>query len=159
QYKLGGYNIVLEVCSGSVHGVDDAAYDIIADFEEKPRAALLDSLEQGYAAKGVTRPELEECYDQVRSLKEQGRLFAPDVVESQAGTRNARSGGAITGLCLHVAHTCTLNCAYCFASHGKDRGEGALTSMNVGRRAMRFLIEHSGTRKNLEVDFFGGEPL
>ena len=159
QYKLGGYNIVLDVCSGSVHVVDDAAYDIIADFEQKPRAALLDSLEQGYAAKGVTRQELEECYDQVLSLKEQGKLFAPDVFESQAGTLKARSGGVIKALCLHVAHTCNLNCAYCFASQGKYHGERAIMSLDVGKRALDFLIEHSGTRKNLEVDFFGGEPL
>ena len=159
QYKLGGYNIVLDVCSGSVHVVDDAAYDIIADFEQKPRAALLDSLEQGYAAKGVTRQELEECYDQVLSLKEQGKLFAPDVFESQAGTLKARSGGVIKALCLHVAHTCNLNCAYCFASQGKYHGERAIMSLEVGKRALDFLIEHSGTRKNLEVDFFGGEPL
>ena len=95
QYKLGGYNIVLDVCSGSVHVVDDAAYDIIADFEENPRAALIDSLEQGYAAKGVTRQELEECYDQVLSLKEQGKLFAPDVFESRpAPSRRAAAASS-----------------------------------------------------------------
>ena len=159
SYKMGGYNIVLDVCSGSVHVVDDAAYDIIHAFETQPRGALLDSLEDGYAAKGVTRQELETCYDQILDLKNQGKLFAPDVFAAEAGTLKARSGGVIKALCLHVAHTCNLNCAYCFASQGKYHGERAIMSLEVGKRALDFLVEHSGSRKNLEVDFFGGEPL
>ena len=159
QYQFGGYNIVLDVCSGSVHVVDEAAYQIIAGFETKERGALLTALEPEFAEKGVTRAELEECYYQVLALKNQGKLFAPDVFEKDAGTLKAKSGGVIKALCLHVAHTCNLNCAYCFASQGKYHGDRAIMSLEVGKRALDFLVEHSGTRKNLEVDFFGGEPL
>ena len=159
QYQFGGYNIVLDVCSGSVHVVDEAAYQIIAGFETRERDALLTALEPEFAQKGVTRADLEECYDQVQALKDQGRLFAPDVFEKDAGTLKARSGGIIKALCLHVAHTCNLNCAYCFASQGKYHGDRAIMSLEVGKRALDFLVEHSGSRRNLEVDFFGGEPL
>ena len=103
--------------------------------------------------------ELSECYDQVAALRDAGKLFAPDTFEAMAGTLKARSSGVVKALCLHVAHTCNLNCAYCFASQGKYHGERAVMSGDVGRRALDFLIEHSGTRHNLEVDFFGGEPL
>ena len=159
QYQFGGYNIVLDVCSGSVHVVDEAAYQIIAGFETTGRDALLAALEPEFAEKGVTRADLEECYDQVLALKDQGKLFAPDVFEKDAGTLKAKSGGVIKALCLHVAHTCNLNCAYCFASQGKYHGDRAIMSLEVGKRALDFLVEHSGTRRNLEVDFFGGEPL
>ena len=159
QYQFGGYNIVLDVCSGSVHVVDEAAYQIIAGFKTQERSALLTALEPEFAQKGVTRADLEECYDQVLALKDQGKLFAPDVFEKDAGTLKAKSGGVIKALCLHVAHTCNLNCAYCFASQGKYHGDRAIMSLEVGKRALDFLVEHSGTRKNLEVDFFGGEPL
>ena len=160
QYKLGGYNIVLDVCSGSVHVVDEVAYDIIGMFETASRETILDAMSDKYGQReDITPADLEECYDQVLSLKEQGKLFAPDTFEPIAGQLKEKTAGVVKALCLHIAHTCNLNCSYCFASQGKYHGERAIMSYEVGKRALDYLVEHSGTRRNLEVDFFGGEPL
>ena len=160
QYQLGGYNIVLDVCSGSVHAVDPIAYRIIEQFEQKDKEALLSLMNAAYQADPtVTAADIEECYDQVAALKKVGKLFTPDTFSPIAGELKARTSGVVKALCLHVSHTCNLNCSYCFASQGKYRGERALMSFETGKRALDFLIEHSGTRRNLEVDFFGGEPL
>ena len=157
QYKLGGYNIVLDVCSGGVHVVDEVAYDIIAMFETHSREEVLRAMGSKYPS--LTEAELEECYGQVESLKNAGKLFASDTFAPMAGQLKQKTAGVVKALCLHVAHTCNLNCSYCFASQGKYHGERAMMSFEVGKRALDFLIENSGTRKNLEVDFFGGEPL
>ena len=160
QYKLGNLCVVLDVCSGSVHAVDEVAYDMIAGFETQERETLVDALAEKYRDReDVTRSELEECYDQLLALKGAGKLFTEDTFAPMAGELKARTSGVIKALCLHVAHTCNLNCSYCFASQGKYHGERALMSFEVGRRALDFLVENSGTRRNLEVDFFGGEPL
>ncbi len=159
-YKLGGYNIVLDVNSGSVHVVDDPAYDMIESFDAVERDALIDSLAEKYKDReDVDKAELNECYEQILELKKSGKLFSPDTFAPLAGELKQRSSGIVKALCLHMAHTCNLNCSYCFASQGKYHGERALMSLDVGKRALDFLIEHSGTRHNLEVDFFGGEPL
>ncbi len=157
QYKLNGYNIVLDVCSGSVHAVDDIAYDIIALYEGASREEVLARAAERHP--DVPAQELAECYDQVTALKDTGKLFAPDTFADMAGELKRRTGGVVKALCLHVAHTCNLNCAYCFASQGKYHGDRAVMSFEVGRRALDFLVENSGSRRNLEVDFFGGEPL
>ena len=157
QYKLGGYNIVLDVCSGAVHVVDEVAYDIIAMFEENTRETVLGAMQGKYPQ--VTQAELEECYAQVAGLQESGKLFSPDTFETVAGTLKEKTAGVVKALCLHIAHTCNLNCSYCFASQGKYHGDRAIMSYEVGKQALDFLMEHSGTRRNLEVDFFGGEPL
>ena len=160
QYKLGGLNIVLDICSGSVHVVDEVAYDIIADFESKDRDTLLSDMKKKYVGRdGITDADVEECYGQVVALKESGKLFTPDTFSPMAGELKQKTGGVVKALCLHVAHTCNLNCSYCFASQGKYHGERAVMSFEVGKRALDFLVEHSGRRRNLEVDFFGGEPL
>ena len=160
QYKLGNYNIVLDVCSGSVHAVDEVAYDIIAMFENKSREEILTAMEEKYAGrKDISKEDIAECYAQVVGLKEAGKLFAPDTFEPMAGKLKEKTSGVVKALCLHVAHTCNLNCEYCFASQGKYHGERALMSFEVGKRALDFLIENSGTRRNLEVDFFGEELL
>ena len=160
QYKLGGYNIVLDVCSGAVHAVDDIAYDIISMYEEESREAVLAAMNEKYGAtEGVSAADIAECYDQVTSLKNSGKLFTPDNFEAMAGHLKAKTSGVVKALCLHIAHTCNLNCEYCFASQGKYHGERAVMSFEVGKRALDFLIENSGSRRNLEVDFFGGEPL
>ena len=160
QYKLGGYNIVLDVCSGSVHVVDEVAYDIIGMFEGHDRDTILQAMAQKYAGReDITAADLGECYDQVVGLKDAGKLFAPDTFEAMAGRLKEKTAGVVKALCLHVAHTCNLNCAYCFASQGKYHGDRAVMSFEVGKRALDFLIENSGSRRNLEVDFFGGEPL
>ena len=160
QYKLGGYNIVLDVCSGSVHVVDEVAYEIIALFEEKSREDILLAMEEKFAARSdISKEDIAECYAQVQSLKDAGKLFAPDTFEPMAGALKQKTAGVVKALCLHVAHTCNLNCSYCFASQGKYHGDRAVMSYEVGKQALDFLIANSGTRRNLEVDFFGGEPL
>ena len=160
QYKLNGYNIVLDTCSGAVHVVDDVAYDVIEMYQSRSREEIIKELLTKYAdTEGVTEEDLSDCYDDVTELKENGQLFTPDNYEDLAGVFKERSGDVVKALCLHVAHTCNLNCSYCFASQGKYHGDRALMSFETGKRALDFLIENSGTRTNLEVDFFGGEPL
>ncbi|MBQ7356242.1 MAG: thioether cross-link-forming SCIFF peptide maturase [Clostridia bacterium] len=160
QYKLLGYNIVLDVCSGSVHIVDDVAYDIIALFEEKEKDEIIAEMRKKYEGKdGITSEDIDECYAQVVELRDAGKLFSPDTFEPMAGTLKEKTRGVVKALCLHIAHTCNLNCSYCFASQGKYHGERAVMDLETGKRALDFLIENSGTRRNLEVDFFGGEPL
>ena len=157
QYKLAGYNIVLDVCSGSVHVVDDAAYEIIGCYEGRSRQEVLALVQPRFPQ--LSREELDECYDQVAQLEQAGKLFTPDTFAPMAGELKQKTAGVVKALCLHVAHTCNLNCSYCFASQGKYHGERAVMSFEVGKRALDFLVENSGSRKNLEVDFFGGEPL
>ena len=160
QYKLGKFNIVLDVCSGSVHAVDEIAYDIIGMYEERSREEIVAEMIKKYGHReDVTADDIAECYDQVTSLKESGKLFSADTFEPMAGTLKQKTAGVVKALCLHIAHTCNLNCSYCFASQGKYHGDRAVMSYEVGKRALDFLIENSGTRRNLEVDFFGGEPL
>src|SRR5699024_5113025 len=160
QYKLNGYNIVLDVYSGSVHAVDDVAYDAIALLDAgNSRPATAAALAERYADHPeVTPADIEDCLADIDELKAAGQLFAPDVCEPYAFDFKNRST-VVKALCLHVAHTCNLNCSYCFAAQGKFHGEAGLMSFETGKRALDFLIEHSGTRRNLEVDFFGGEPL
>ena len=160
QFKLNGYNIVLDTCSGAVHVVDDVAYDIIAEYESRSRDDIVRHMLEKYSDRAdVTEEDVNACIDDITALKEDGQLFTPDTFEDMAGTFKERSGNVIKALCLHVAHTCNLNCSYCFASQGKYHGERALMSFEVGKRAIDFRIENSGERRNLEVDFFGGEPL
>jgi uncharacterized protein len=160
QYKLGGYNIVLDICSGSVHVVDDIAYDIIEAFEGDTRDNIIKTVFEKYKdVEDVTLEDVEECYSQIEELRDAGKLFVPDTFEPMAGKLKEKTSGVVKALCIHIAHTCNLNCSYCFASQGKYHGERAMMSYEVGKRALDFLIENSGTRHNLEVDFFGGEPL
>ena len=160
QYQLGGYNIVLDVCSGSVHTVDPLAYDMIAVYEDQPREEVLAAMQKKYADDPEITPEdIAECYDDITALKDAGKLFAPDTFEPMAGRLKEKTAGVVKALCLHIAHTCNLNCSYCFASQGKYHGERAVMSYEVGKQALDFLVANSGTRRNLEVDFFGGEPL
>ena len=160
QYKLFGYNIVLDVASGALHVVDDATYDIIAMFAEKTEDEIVAAILEKYKDDPeVTEPEVRECCAEIRSLREAGKLFTEDTFESKAGVLKEKTRGVVKALCLHIAHTCNLNCDYCFASQGKYHGERAVMSFEVGKRALDFLVENSGSRRNLEVDFFGGEPL
>ena len=160
QYKMDGLNIVLDVCSGGIHLVDDIAYDLIERYESESREEILSALLEKYGSReDVSREELEECYDQVTALKNAGQLFSEDRFQPVAGTLKQKTAGVIKALCLHVAHTCNLNCSYCFASQGKYHGERAVMPFEVGKQALDFLIANSGNRRNLEVDFFGGEPL
>ncbi len=155
-YKLGGLNIVLDICSGSVHVVDEVAYDIIERYEESDKAELCADILAKY---DVEKAEVEDCFAQIEALREAGKLFAPDTFSPMANTLKQKTAGVVKALCLHVAHTCNLNCAYCFAAQGEYQGDRAVMSFEVGKRALDFLIENSAGRRNLEVDFFGGEPL
>lgn len=158
QYKLNGYNIVLDTCSGSVHVVDEIAYDIIAMYKEKSADEIVKYILDTYKDEEIGENDVLDCIEDVKSLENAGKLYTPDTYEGMAFDFKNRNT-VIKALCLHVAHTCNLNCSYCFASQGKYHGERALMSFEVGKRALDFLIENSGTRRNLEVDFFGGEPL
>ena len=158
-YQLNGYNIVLDVYSGSVHVVDDLAFDVISLYESTGADGIVAQLLEKYRDQPeVTEAEIREVLSSVEDLKDKGKLFAPDQYEHLAFDFKERST-VIKALCLHVAHTCNLTCDYCFASQGKYQGDRALMSFEVGKQALDFLIAHSGSRRNLEVDFFGGEPL
>lgn len=143
--------------------VDDLAYDYIALYPELGReqaiARIWDQYQAQDSSEPLTKADMENLADDVEELKAQGQLYTEDHYAPMAGEFKARSGDVIKALCLHVAHTCNLNCSYCFASQGKYHGERALMSYEVGKRALDFLVENSGSRHNLEVDFFGGEPL
>lgn len=159
QYKLNGYNIVLDTCSGSVHVVDDVAYDIIALYQQHEAEEIVKEILSKYdGLPDITREEVLLCLEDIRALEKAGKLFSADVYENMAFDFKNRSQ-VVKALCLHVAHTCNLNCSYCFASQGKYQGDRALMSFEVGKQAFDFLIANSGSRRNLEVDFFGGEPL
>ena len=159
QYKLNGYNIVLDTCSGSVHTVDEVAYDIISMYKTHTAEEIISVILERYShLPDVTREEILLCLEDVKALEENGKLFSEDKFEELAYSFKNNSK-VIKALCLHVAHSCNLACSYCFAGQGKYHGKDALMSFETGKRAFDFLIENSGTRRNLEVDFFGGEPL
>ncbi|MBQ8983863.1 MAG: thioether cross-link-forming SCIFF peptide maturase [Lachnospiraceae bacterium] len=158
QYKNNGYNIVLDVCSGAVHIVDDIMYDVIAVYEDnnnhqKPTdiASLVDKLP------GYSEDELLEAFEEVEYLKNEGELFAEDVYKDFVMDFKRRKT-VVKALCLHIAHDCNLGCRYCFAEEGEYHGDRSLMSFEVGKQALDFLVANSGKRRNLEVDFFGGEP-
>lgn len=153
QYKNNGYNIVLDVNSGMVHCVDDIVYDVLLLFEEKSFEEILEYLEDRYSEN-----EIKEAYGEIAELKEQGVLFTDDVYEEHI-ERFKKQETVVKALCLHIAHDCNLACKYCFADEGEYHGRRALMSFEVGKKALDFLVKNSGGRKNLEVDFFGGEPL
>ena len=157
-YKLNGYNIVLDIFSGSVHAVDDVAFDAISMYETHTPEEIKKALAEKYKNEGVTLQDLDEVLSDIAELKEGGKLFTEDQYADKAFDFKNRHT-EIKALCLHVAHTCNLNCTYCFAAQGKYHGERALMSFETGKRALDFLVENSGKRRNLEVDFFGGEPL
>ncbi len=160
QYTLNGYNMVLDTCSGSVHVVDEVAYDMIALYPSTEKEEIITQMLQKYGHReDVTREDLEGCMQDIAALVANQKLYTPDTYEPLAGNFKEKSGNVVKALCLHVAHTCNLNCSYCFASQGKYHGQRALMSFEVGKQALDFLMDNSGTRHNLEVDFFGGEPL
>lgn len=153
QYKNNGYNIVLDVNSGAVHVVDDMTYEIIALFELNTKEDIIDQLSSQYK-----KEEILEALEEIQELKNEGALFTEDEYEDYIEGLKDRPT-VVKALCLHIAHDCNLACKYCFAEEGEYHGRRALMSYDVGKKALDFLIAHSGNRKNLEVDFFGGEPL
>lgn len=166
QYQNNGYNIVLDVNSGAVHVVDQEAYDVIKVLNRMNEDHTVETLKAPETAEALKK-ELGEKYSEtdlidileaVTELTEQGRLFTRDIYESFIDVVKQRKT-VVKALCLHIAHDCNLACKYCFAEEGEYHGRRALMSYEVGKKALDFLIANSGTRRNLEVDFFGGEPL
>ncbi len=153
QYKNNGYNIVLDVNSGAIHVVDDVMYDAIAMYEAQGEDEIIAALRDKY-----DKTEIKEALDEIRVLCDNGELFTKDTYEDYM-TDFKKRPTVVKALCLHIAHDCNLACQYCFAGEGEYHGRRALMSFDVGKAALDFLIAHSGARRNLEVDFFGGEPL
>ena len=149
QYKNNGYDIVLDVNSGAIHVVDDVTYDVIALYEGHTREEIVNSLRERYP-----ETEVEEALDEVQMLVDNEELFTKDTYENYIMDFKKRPT-VVKALCLHIAH----DCQYCFAEEGEYHGRRALMSFEVGKKALDFLIANSGNRRNLEVDFFGGEPL
>ena len=154
-YQFEGLNIVLDIFSGSIHMTDPVAFDMIRWYETEPAEAVMTKAMEVHK---ITRADAEECIADIEKLKEEGKLYVPDKYEHLAKDYRKKRF-SIKALCLHVAHTCNLNCSYCFASQGKYHGDRALMSLETGKKAIDFLIENSGYHKNLDIDFFGGEPL
>lgn len=158
-YKMNGYNIIIDQNSGCVHSVDEVAYDIITRYETESKENIQTFILDKYKEKDDVTPEdIDLCFQDIEDLKKEGRLFAEDTFEMTAAEFKKRQG-VLKAICLHVAHDCNLACKYCFAGKGEYDGPKGLMSFETGKRALDFLIEQSGTRHNLEVDFFGGEPL
>ena len=163
QYVSNGYQIVLDVNSGSVHVVDELTYRVIPLVEEAlaQRLTTVEAL-TAYVAERLSEEEdsadLQEVVGELLELKEAGMLFTEDIYENYIGAFQNRET-VVKALCLHIAHDCNLACKYCFAEEGEYHGRRALMSYEVGRKALDFLVTNSGNRVNLEVDFFGGEPL
>ncbi len=163
QYRSNGYNIVMDINSGSVHVVDDIVYDIIQLIEplveegikdaDLIKAAVLSCINVNYA-----KDQVSEAVDEVLELEKAGQLFAPDLYQDYIFDFKKRQT-VVKALCLHIAHDCNLACKYCFAEEGEYHGRRALMSLETGKKALDFLVANSGNRVNLEVDFFGGEPL
>jgi uncharacterized protein len=185
QYKLNGYNIVLDVDSGSIHLVDDLVYEIVSLYEKSDRDGIVHALSDRF-----NHDDIRSALDDVQELVDQQKLFShgdyparlfdgshsgasvesqskeqyslieyPSCPDGDVATSYRKDNDIIKALCLNVAHTCNLDCSYCFAGQGKYKGEQALMSLETGKKAIDFLMERSGSRRNLEVDFFGGEPL
>ncbi|MCL2671958.1 MAG: thioether cross-link-forming SCIFF peptide maturase [Clostridiales bacterium] len=164
-YTLHNTHILIDAGSASVHVLPTAVSLVLAvayedDDAERAVAAAL------RAYPDADEIELRELIPELDALRRTGKLYAPPVEDKLPATRRTetenrelRTENSIKALCLHVAHACDMTCAYCFAGQGKFSGESALMSFDVGKRALDFLLAHSGARRNLEVDFFGGEPL
>ncbi|MBQ9014562.1 MAG: thioether cross-link-forming SCIFF peptide maturase [Firmicutes bacterium] len=166
-YRLNGYNIVLDVNSGSVHCVDDASYDIIRLFcaviegegrevTEEDRAKITAQILERYPQE--TASSVAEVFEDIDELQRLGQLFSEDLFAPHPELLKPRAP-FVKALCLHVAHTCNLSCSYCFASQGNFHGERAVMTAETARAALDFLVRESGSHYNLDVDFFGGEPL
>lgn len=158
QYKNNGYDIVLDVNSGAIHVVDDVTYDVIEMIDKsQPESYVKDEIVSALSGK-YGKEEVEEAIDEVQTLIDEESLFTKDTYENYIMDFKKRPT-VVKALCLHIAHDCNLACQYCFAEEGEYHGRRALMSFEVGKKALDFLIANSGNRRNLEVDFFGGEPL
>ena len=155
-YRNNGYNIALDVDSGSVHVIDDLVYELISLLKQD-RSVPDDVITEHFSGR-YTADEIGEALGEVRTLEKNGQLFAQDIYHGAVLDFRKRQT-VVKALCLHIAHDCNLACEYCFAEEGEYHGRRALMSFEVGKKALDFLVANSGNRRNLEVDFFGGEPL
>ncbi len=153
KYSMNGYFIVLDVNSGAVHIVDEVVYDVLDQYKKTDEEKIYDKLRDKYS-----HEQIAEALDEINELVESKMLFTEDIYEDIIPLINRREP-VVKALCLHIAHDCNLKCRYCFAEEGEYHGKRELMSLDVGKKAIDFLIKASGKRKNLEVDFFGGEPL
>ena len=161
QYENNGYRIVLDVNSGSVHVVDEVVYSLIPIVESALAENMTDVselTERAIEQSSYEESECREAVSEILELKEAGMLFTEDIYEAYIHDFKKRQT-VVKALCLHVAHDCNLACKYCFAEEGEYHGRRALMSLETGKKALDFLVQNSGNRVNLEVDFFGGEPL
>ena len=166
QYKNNGYNIVLDVNSGSIHVVDDVVYDVLSLMDEENAdrygeaefSRIADVISKNDYKEEVTKEDLKDVFSDLQELEENGTLFTKDVYKEGVIDFKKRQT-VVKALCLHIAHDCNLACRYCFAGEGEYQGDRSLMSYEVGKKALDFLVANSGSRRNLEVDFFGGEPL
>ena len=164
-YKNNGYNMVLDVNSGSIHVVDDVVYDVLELLneaedrrkEEGFRQEITDKMLAKYG-EDITAEDMKDVFEDLDELEENGTLFTVDVYKEGVIDFKKRQT-VVKALCLHIAHDCNLACRYCFAGEGEYKGDRSLMSLEVGKKALDFLVANSGNRRNLEVDFFGGEPL
>ncbi|MEW6698111.1 MAG: thioether cross-link-forming SCIFF peptide maturase [Bacillota bacterium] len=151
KFIFDGVRIVLDVHSGAVHVVDELVWDILELYTIKTQEEILHTLSSQYSSE-----EIQQALAEIKTLQEEGLLYTTDPHQE---VYQPRRDGVVKALCLHAAHDCNLRCKYCFAAQGRFGGPGGLLSVEVGRAAIDFLVAHSGDRKNIEVDFFGGEPL
>ncbi len=155
KYKMNGFNIVIDVNSGGIHLVDDITYDLLDDLKAPIEGDLSANIMDKYISK-YSKQDILDSYEEIKELWENDVLFSADEYEKFA---NMMVSAPIKAMCLHVAHDCNLRCKYCFASTG-DFGVGRkLLDEATGKKAIDFLLENSKGRKNIELDFFGGEPL
>ena len=154
QYKSNGFNIVMDVESSSIHLVDDVTYDVISLYEEKSADEILEELKGAY-----DEDQIRESLSEIEELVDQKKLFTEDVFEPVVGDFKKHHKPVVKALCMHIAHDCNLACKYCFAEEGEYHGKRELMSFETGKKALDYLVQNSGNRVNLEVDFFGGEPL
>ncbi len=157
RYKNNGYNIVMDINSGAIHVVDETVYEWLPWTEAFIRQGITDS-RAVLASCPAADPAVHSAIEEIIALYEAGMLFTEDVYEGYIGDFKQRPT-VVKALCLHVAHDCNLACRYCFAEEGEYHGRRALMSLDTGKKALDFLVAASGRRVNLEVDFFGGEPL
>lgn len=152
KYKLNELNIVIDTNSGAIHIVEDIVYDLLDYYKTDIAIAEKDLLTQ------YTKEDIKAAIKEIQILEEKGLLYSRDIyIDSIANMKDR--GAVVKALCLHMAHDCNLRCAYCFADDGSYKGKSELMSLEVGKRAIDFLLKNSASRKNLEIDFFGGEPL
>ena len=160
-YQSNGYSIVMDVNSGAVHVVDDLVYQLVPLLEplvkeKKDKGEILDFVKAQQLP--YTEEETAEAVDEILLLAQEGQLYTEDIYENYIDSFKNRET-VVKALCLHIAHDCNLACRYCFAEEGEYHGRRAIMSYEVGKKALDFLVANSGNRTNLEVDFFGGEPL